>query len=235
MKVFVFLYVLAFSFNAFTQNSEFRYYKEDKNKFTSTKKSNTAFNKGIDYFDSKDYINAISQFTITINEDEKQNYLSTDAYLNRASAYLQINELDKAIYDYSIVIQYEKDKNYLLTAYVGRAGIYGFRKKYDKGIDDFTKALKINPNDVDANYNLSRLYISKKDFSEGIKFLKIAENEYYKQNLNTPLLIASILYMKGIAKYSTAQSGYCDELKSSLKFEKYLVREQVDFIKRICF
>jgi tetratricopeptide (TPR) repeat protein len=234
MKAFVFLCFFLLPFNAFTQNSEFRSYKGNKNKFTSTKKSNTAFNKGNNYFELRDYNNAISQFTITINEDEKQNYLSTDAYLNRASAYLQINELDKAIDDYSIVIQYEKDKNYLLTAYVGRGGIYGFRKKYDKGIDDFTRALKITPNDVDANYNLSRLYIDKKDFSEGIKFLEIAENEYYKQNLNTPLLIASILYMKGIAKYSIGVSGYCDELKSSLEFEKYLVKQQVDFIKKIC-
>ena len=78
MKSYIFALALVIPLSVFTQNNEFRYYSGNKNKFTSTIKSNTAYNKGLDYFEIGDYSNAISQFTITINEDEKQKYLSTD-------------------------------------------------------------------------------------------------------------------------------------------------------------
>lgn len=233
-KIFL---LLSFTFlvNSYSQNNEFRsYLGYEKNNFSSSEKSNSAYNKGIDFLNNGDYNNAIKQFTITIEEDEKERYLSTDAYLMRASALIQLNSFQKAINDYSIVINNEKNQELLSTAYIGRGGVYGYINDFINGINDFNSALKINPNDVDAIYNLARLYIQKKDYKEGLAALYLAEKEYNSQALDNSLTISSILYMKGVAKYSLNDKDYCKDFISSLKYKSSLVKQQIDFIEKTC-
>jgi tetratricopeptide (TPR) repeat protein len=236
MKQLILLLVFfSFILTSFSQNSEFRsYLGYEKNNFTSSEKSNAAFNKGIDYLNNGDYNSAIKQFTITIEEDEKESYLSTDAYLMRASALIQLNSFQIAIDDYSIIINNEKNQELLSTAYIGRGGVYGYLNDFTKGINDFNRALKINPNDVDAIYNLARLYIQKKDYKEGLAALYLAEKEYNTQALDNSLTISSILYMKGVAKYTLKYSDYCKDFISSMKYKNSLVKEQIDFIEKNC-
>jgi tetratricopeptide (TPR) repeat protein len=232
---YIYFLMLLICSNSFSQNNEFRsYIGNEKNKFISTEKSNSAYNSGIDFFNNSDYNNAVKQFTITIEEDKKQNYLSTDAYLARASAYIKLNLLKNAISDYSVIIENEKDTIYLILAYVGRGGVYGFLNETEMGIGDFKNALKLNSNDVDAIFNLSRLYIQQKDNIKGLDALNLAEKKYNLQKLNNPLIICSILYMKGVAKYSLNQKDFCNDFNSSLKYKTYLVKEQIDFIRKVC-
>lgn len=233
-KIFL---LLSFTFlvNSYSQNNEFRsYLGYKKNYFSSSEKSNSAYNKGIDFLNNGDYNNAIKQFTITIEEDEKERYLSTDAYLMRATALIQLNSFQKAINDYSIVIKNEKNQELLCTAYIGRGGVYGYINDFINGINDFNSALKINPNDVDAIYNLARLYIQKKDYKEGLAALYLAEKEYNSQALDNSLIISSILYMKGVVKYSLNDKDYCKDFISSLKYKSSLVKQQIDFIEKTC-
>lgn len=233
-KIFL---LLSFTFlvNSYSQNNEFRsYLGYKKNYFSSSEKSNSAYNKGIDFLNNGDYNNAIKQFTITIEEDEKERYLSTDAYLMRATALIQLNSFQKAINDYSIVIKNEKNQELLCTAYIGRGGVYGYINDFINGINDFNSALKINPNDVDAIYNLARLYIQKKDYKEGLAALYLAEKEYNSQALDNSLTISSILYMKGVVKYSLNDKDYCKDFISSLKYKSSLVKQQIDFIEKTC-
>ncbi len=231
----IFIIVFFFTINSFSQNSEFRsYLGYEKNNFTSSEKSNSAYNKGVDYLNNGDYNNAVKQFTITIEEDEKERYLSTDAYLMRASALIQLNSFQKAINDYSIVINNEKNQELLSTAYIGRGGVYGYINDFIKGINDFNSVLKIDPNDVDAIYNLARLYIQKKDYKQGLAALYLAEKEYNSQALDNSLTISSILYMKGVAKYTLKYSDYCKDFILSMKYKSSLVKEQIDFIEKNC-
>ena len=232
---YIYFLMLLICLNSFSQNNEFRsYIGNEKNKFISTEKSNSAYNSGIDFINNSDYNNAVKQFTITIEDDKKQNYLSTDAYLARASAYIQLKLLKNAILDYSVIIENEKDSNYLILAYVGRGGVYGYLNETEKDIDDLKNALILSPNDVDAIYNLSRLYIQQKNNIKGLDALYLAEKQYYLQKLNNPLIISSILYMKGVAKYSLSYNDYCKDFNSSLKYKTYLVKEQIDFIRKAC-
>lgn len=235
MKKLLLILILNFGVNSFSQNNEFRsYIGNEKNKFISSEISNSAYNSGIDFINNSDYNNAVKQFTITIDEDKKQNYLSTDAYLARASTYIKLNLLKNAISDYSVVIENEKDAIYLILAYVGRGGVYGYLNETEKGIGDFKNALKLNSNDVDAIFNLSRLYIQQKDNIKGLDALNLAEKQYNLQKLNNPLIICSILYMKGVAKYSLNQKDYCNYFNLSLKYKTYLAKEQIDFIRKVC-
>ena len=229
------LVLLFIPFLFFGQNSNFNeYVGDEKNKFSSSKKANLAFNKGSDFFNAGDFLNAIEQFTITIEDDKKQKYFSTDAYINRATAYLQINDFTNAINDYSAIINFGKD-SYVTTALIGRAAVYGYLGDFDKGIEDFRKAINLNPNSVDALYNLSRLYLQKSDYENGLKYLLQAENNYSNQMLNNPLLLSSINYSKGAAKYSLNISGYCDDFSLSIELdENTLSKGQLEFIENVC-
>lgn len=232
--IVLFRIIMFFCFSVNSQNSEFRDYEGQKNKFTSTIKSNNAFNKGRDFYNSGDFRNAIFHFTITIEEDKKQNYLSTDALINRASAYTQLGEYGNAIFDYKLVIENENDKTYLIIAYVGRGGIYGFQEKFDLAIMDFNSALELNPNDVDTLYNLARLKVQKRDYLSGLELLNQAQNEYQKQQIEEPLILSSILYMKGVSKYSLNKGDYCDDFNLALNYRESLVIEQINLIEKMC-
>ena len=232
--IVLFKIIIFFCFSVNSQNSEFRDYEGQKNKFTSTTKSNNAFNTGRDFYNSGDFKNAIFHFTVTIEEDNKQNYLSTDAFINRASAYTQLGDYNNAIIDYTSVVENEKDKSYLIVAYVGRGGIYGFQEEFDLAINDFNFALELNPYDIDAIYNLARLKIQKRDYLSGLKLLNQAQNEYEKQQIKKPLILSSILYMKGVSKYSLNKGDYCDDFNLALEFRESLVKEQINFIEKIC-
>lgn len=233
--VTILLPIIFSSLNVYSQNNEFRFYKGEKNKYSSTEKSNLAFNKGNEYFDLGDYENAVKQYSISIEEDKKQKYLSTDTYLNRAKALTQLNLFNDAIEDYSVVIENETDETYMINAYIGRGGIYGFTNDFDKGIFDFEAVLKKKSKDVDALYNLSRLYIQRKEFNKGLDLLEKAEKEYHLQGLNIPISISSILYMKGIAKYSLGNKDYCKEFLLAMNFKYSMVEDQINFIKQVCY
>lgn len=72
----------------------------------------TYFNRGMWYFDERDYRNAISDFTKAIesNKDDDRSYY----YYNRGQAYIEINEKQKAISDFRKTIaieETEEDEN----------------------------------------------------------------------------------------------------------------------------
>tara|TARA_B110000027_G_scaffold58316_1_gene63046 strand:- start:908 stop:1618 length:711 start_codon:yes stop_codon:yes gene_type:complete len=235
MRNILFKLALLVSFSSFGQSTDFKNYVSTKeNKFKSSKKANIAYNKGSRFFDIGDFDNAIAQFTITIEDDKKQKYFSTDAYIGRASAYTQINDLTSTINDYSEIINFEKDPLYLIIAFVGRGTTYGYLGNFDKAIDDFKMAIGLEPNSVDALYNLSRLYLQISDSKNALKYSIKAEKNYKNQKLNNPLLFSSICYNKGVAKYSLNISTYCDDFMLSVKFKNSMSKEQLQFIENVC-
>jgi tetratricopeptide (TPR) repeat protein len=233
MKILKFTLVFFISFISFGQDFK-SYVTIEKNKFNSSKKANIAYDKGTNFFNIGDYDNAIAQFTITIEDDKKQKYFSTDAYINRAAAYIQINDFTRAINDYSEVINFEKDASFLKTALIGRAGVYASMEDFDKAISDFKKAIDLKLNDVDAFYNLSSLYLQMGDYKSVLEYSLLAENNYKKQDLNNLLLLGYIYFNKGVAKYFLNISSYCDDFTQSIKFKISMNKYQLQFIENTC-
>lgn len=78
------------------------------------------------------------------------------AFFNRGSAYLSKGDLDRAIPDYTRVI--EVDPAYS-PAYYHRGIAYARRGQFDQAIADFTKALEINPGHSGALDARARAYL----------------------------------------------------------------------------
>ena len=72
------------------------------------------------------------------------------AYGNRGRAYNHKGEYDRAIDDFSKVIEIDPDD---AEAYYNRGLAYAHKGEYDRAIADFNKAIELNPNDVAAYHN----------------------------------------------------------------------------------
>ena len=69
------------------------------------------------------------------------------AYRFRAFAYLSKNDYEKAIADYSHVLEEKKDDAQALER---RGFAYCSLKQYDEAIADYTKSIEKNPKDAEA-------------------------------------------------------------------------------------
>ena len=76
----------------------------------------------------------------------------TSAYCNRAAAWLEQNDYDKAIADYNEAIRLEPDSPF---AYDGRANAWLGKQDYDKAINDYNEAIRLNSWVVQALGDLS--------------------------------------------------------------------------------
>ena len=58
------------------------------------------------------------------------------------------------------------------TAWYNMALAYSFMSNFPKAIECYEELLKINPDDIQAMYNLGGIYTQNKQFDEGVKYLK---------------------------------------------------------------
>jgi tetratricopeptide (TPR) repeat protein len=114
------------------------------------------YDKGVVFYERKDYDTAILEFNETIRIDP--NY--RNAYLYRGNAYYNKKDYDKAFADYIQVIRI--DPNYAL-AYLGRGNAYYVKKDYDKAIADYDQAIQIDPNYAMAYNNRGMAWEAKGD------------------------------------------------------------------------
>jgi len=99
--------------------------------------------QGMNYVRSKDYENAIKEFTVAI--EKYPNYAV--AYSNRGVAYMQQKKLNKAMDDLLRASEIDpKDPNihYNLVA------LYSLQNQLDRALDSLDKALSLGFNDSDA-------------------------------------------------------------------------------------
>jgi tetratricopeptide (TPR) repeat protein len=111
--------------------------------------------RGIAYNHLGQYDKAIEDFTLGIKLlsalGSDQN---TIAYYNRSVSFLQKKEYDKAVADITKCIEFEADN---AGHYVGRGFIYEEMGKKNLAIQDYRKALKLDPKDKEAKESLKRL------------------------------------------------------------------------------
>ena len=110
---------------------------------------------------SKDYTNAIIDFTIAI----KSNPNYADAYNNRGWAYYDLGDYNAAISDYTTAIKLDPGNEY---AYNNRGLVYSVLGEYKSAIADHTTAIKLYPGDADAYNKRGIAYYDLGDYNAAI-------------------------------------------------------------------
>ena len=87
-----------------------------------------------------DYIDALDDYTKVIDLNGAYVY---DAYNGRGEVYFELNEFEKAISDFSVVLEFDPD--YWL-AYYNRGLCYAGVKQYQIAVDDFKRYLALDVN-----------------------------------------------------------------------------------------
>ena len=102
--------------------------------------------QGMNYVKSKDYENAIKEFTLAIEKYPKY----AVAYSNRGVAYIQQKKLNKATDDLLKAVELDpKDKE----IHYNIAALYSLQNQLDRALDSLDKALSLGFGDYDALRN----------------------------------------------------------------------------------
>jgi tetratricopeptide (TPR) repeat protein len=151
-------------------------------------------NRGIAWYNKKEYDKAIADYTEAIRIDPKleppyfnrglARYHKRDydkaiadyneairidpkapAYFGRGAAWIRKKEYDKAIADYDETIRLDPK---LGTAYLRRGIAWGHKGEYEKAIADCTEAIHIDPKFADAYFNRGIAWTNKNEYEKAI-------------------------------------------------------------------
>ena len=135
-----------------------------------------------------------------------------DTLFSKADFAYQNDKFEEAITFFDKIIQ-QKCSN-LSKAYNNRGTVYNYLEKYDKALNDFEEALKINPKDATALANKAATFSYQKKYTEAVELLnKSIEEEptyYLFYKMRADILGSNEENDKAIADYEK-----CISLKSS--------------------
>lgn len=170
-------------------------------------------NRALLYLDIKDYNNAIKDASKIIEIDNR----NSSAYAIRAMCYQELEMIDKAIEDLTNCIMNCEGKTQY-EALVSRAGMYQCKHMWQKAIEDYDRANKIEPldclqlnNRAFAYYNLNKLDIAEKDALEAISKGADENDLYAAYDTLGCIYVAKKLYSEALDCFNKAI-----ELKSEL-------------------
>jgi len=156
-------------------------------------------NKGNEYFDKKDYTNAINAFSEAIKRDNN-NY---DLYWGRGESYHNIGNYNAAITDYNKAISLNPNE---AGIYDDRAKSYLQVKNYNAAIADCNKAIALDPQSF---YYVTRgnAYFLIKNYDAALtdynKAISLYSDDSYAYIGRGDTYGAKGLYHKAIADYKT--------------------------------
>lgn len=173
------------------------------------------FSMGNRSFKKSDYKGAIQKYTEAIAKDPNDYRI----YFNRSLAWKNINELDHAINDLSMVIHLAPK---FAASYLERGIIWGIKGFKDLEISDYNKAIELNPKFVQAYHNRGVLKEEKEEFDSAFQ-------EYCKAIEINPDYFPSLANRAGIyqkqKKYNKAILDYNKVLNINPEFaEGYFLR-----------
>ena len=113
---------------------------------------------------SKQYDTAISLLTAALQTNPDKN-IACYIYFDRAAAYSEKGQLDKALSDWTAAIQFNP-KN--APAYYNRAIVYSRRRQYNLAIRDSTTAIQLNPKYANAYHNRGAFHADIGEFDKAI-------------------------------------------------------------------
>ena len=127
---------------------------------------------------------AIEDFNSAIKSAEDDSIFEAVVFSSRADSWKQLNNLDKAIDDYSRAIELEPKKG---DYYASRGSLWQKKNAEDKAIQDYTAAVKLNPEDGNSHLMLGTLLFQQNKVV-AMDLLYKAGNIYAKTNRRDALL-----------------------------------------------
>lgn len=120
------------------------------------------FDKGVKFFDSKNYDKAIVFFTTSIADDSTH----PEVYHLRGKAYIQNKRYEDAIQDFSRAIKLKGNEENIL---LDRAAAYVYSDELRRAVRDYGRILKVNPENSKASYGRGLVYVKQKNYEEALK------------------------------------------------------------------
>lgn len=127
------------------------------------------YNRGMAYLKNRQYDKSIYDFTkalgLTLGGDDD---LRFDILVFRGNAYQKCNEFDSAIKDYSDAIELIPKHANIKHIYCNRAWVRFTKGDNAEAINDFSKAIIIDPKLDAAYYGRASIWFKEKDFQRAL-------------------------------------------------------------------
>jgi arylsulfatase A-like enzyme/Flp pilus assembly protein TadD len=136
---------------------------------------------GVAYYKKGDFVQALENYRKALELDN--NYASV--FNNIGSLYLRVYlaKRDEGAYrlamdnfDRAIAIDPR-----LFAAYNSRGAAYKFKKRVDKAIEDWKKTIEINPNFIDAYFNIGISYLGMGDKVAALKYFRLCKERFSRK------------------------------------------------------
>ncbi|MBI3822656.1 MAG: tetratricopeptide repeat protein, partial [Planctomycetes bacterium] len=159
------------------------------------------FERGRDFWDMKEYDNAIKAFDEAIRL--KPNHWIF--HLSRGAAWHRKKEFDKAIHDFDDAIRIDPEK---AIAYLNRALAWEDKKDYDKALRDLNDAIRLDPTNAFYYFNRGNVWEHKKDLDKAVKDFQEAVRLNPKDQFYQSALVETqrkLVTEKNLAIFARAQ------------------------------
>ena len=133
------------------------------------------FNRGMAYLKNRQYDMSIYDLTKAL---ESTSYSDKELRFNilafRGEAYQKDNQLEFAVNDYTDAVQLNPKHKNIKHVYGSRAWIWFVKGELTKAIDDFSKAISIDPGLDEAYYGRATVWFKKEDYQSALADAKEA-------------------------------------------------------------
>ena len=159
------------------------------------------FKRGVEAYKNDNYKEAYDYFNKDIQENPKNGY--SHSYI--AVLRLHTKEYGKALTAANMAIKYlpKKDADYMIFTYYTRAIVYLNLEDTASAINDYSAAIKINPNDEELYERRAQIYYEQGKYD-------IADADYRKMIELQP---GSVMGYMGIGRNDIKQKRYEDAIK----------------------
>lgn len=113
-------------------------------------------NKGNEYFDQKKYDEAGMMYKEALSK--RKNKPTDEALYNYGNSAYKLNNFDQAISIYENITHSAYDKKIRSKAYHNLGNSYYQKKDYNNALEAYRRALTLNPDDPETQYNYARTY-----------------------------------------------------------------------------
>ncbi len=192
-------------------------YEEAIENFTSAIDLNPRFpeafyQRALLYIRGSDNNKALSDYSQAIRLDQNELIY----YTSRARCYLVIGSLDPALNDLNKALEMNPPSRDLYNIYYLRGRIHDRKKDNIKALQDYSKAIEINPDAIDSHYRkglvnrrLKNYEESIEDFNHAIELNKRNGNAYFERGTTYAYLNDKgnlIKDFKSAARYGNAEA-----------------------------
>ena len=129
----------------------------------------TYYYRGITYYNKSEYAKALKDANAGLKfVDSKAKKLKAVLYELRAKIYIQLEEPDKAMLDYTTAIKTDgADPDF----FIGRAQLFYEKNRYSEAEADFLSILNLDETNAAAHAGLARNYLALEKYAEADKLL----------------------------------------------------------------